>query len=345
MASSAGTTAAFLAALLFGVSAPAAKALLANADPVMLAAILYLGAGLGLSVMRALLPAGREETPLRRADLPLMLAVALTGAVIAPVLLLIGLRHVSAVTGSLVLNLEAPLTIAIALVGGEHLGAAGVAGALLVVAGTAVLGLGPGALHGDALGVATIAAACLGWATDNNLTGRLSSRDPLAVAQVKGLVGGGIALVVARVAGSAVPAAGTVAAGLALGLVSYGVSVALAVRAMRTIGVARQSAIFATAPFVGAVVGAAVFGEPFGRREVAVAAVMALGLRFMLRERHAHFHVHDALTHAHRHVHDEHHRHTHGPHDPPGEPHAHEHAHEPLAHAHEHVSDLHHRHH
>ena len=294
MPASTGTTAAFLAALLFGVSTPAAKALLANADPVMLAAILYLGAGLGLTATRVVLPAGRGETPLRRSDLPLMLAVALAGAVVAPVLLLVGLRHVSAVTGSLVLNLEAPLTIAIALLlGGEHLGAAGVAGALLVVAGTAALGVGPGALHGDALGVAAIAAACLGWATDNNLTGRLSARDPLAVAQVKGIVGGGIALVVARITGSAVPTTGTVAAGLALGLVSYGVSVALAVLAMRTIGVARQSAIFATAPFVGAVVGAAVFSEPFGWREVAVAAAMALGLRLLLGERHAHFHVHE----------------------------------------------------
>jgi len=345
MPSSAGTTAAFLAALLFGVSAPAAKALLATADPVMLAAILYLGAGLGLTALRTVLPAGREETPLRRADLPLMLAIAFAGAVVAPILLLIGLRHVSAVTGSLVLNLEAPLTIAIALLGGEHLGPAGVVGALLVVAGTAALGVGPGALHGDALGVAAIAAACLGWAIDNNLTGRLSTRDPLAVARVKGLVGGGIALVVARVAGSAVPATGTVAVGFGLGLVSYGVSVALAVQAMRTIGVARQSAIFATAPFVGALVGAVVFGEPFGWREVGVAAVMALGLRLMLGERHLHFHVHEPLTHAHRHVRDEHHRHAHGPDDPPGEPHAHEHAHEALAHEHEHVSDLHHRHH
>ena len=77
----------------------------------MLAALLYLGGGAGLTVIR--LSAARRqpadaapcETPLRRADVPLLLTVIGSGGVAAPVLMLFGLARVSAVVGSLLLNL------------------------------------------------------------------------------------------------------------------------------------------------------------------------------------------------------------------------------------------------
>ena len=342
-----GLAAAIAAALFFGVSAPAAKVLLAKAEPLVLGAVLYIGAGLGMSVLRLALPTAAREAPLRRADLPLVLGVTLAGAIVAPVLLLIGLQRVSAVTGSLVLNLEGPLTVGLAvLFFGEELSASAAVGALLVVAGAAALGFAPGAaMSGDVRGGLAVAGACLAWAIDNNLTQRLSLRDPLAIVQAKGLVGGSLALALAVAIGSKVPPAHTVAWGLLLGSLSYGASVVLAVYAMRLIGVARQAALFATAPFVGVVVSVAALGEPCGRRELVAMILMAVGLWFFLRERHGHLHGHEPMAHDHRHVHDEHHRHSHGAKDPPGEPHAHEHTHAVLAHDHPHVPDLHHRHH
>jgi drug/metabolite transporter (DMT)-like permease len=258
------------------------------------------------------------------------------------------LQRVSAVTGSLVLNLEGPLTVGLAvLLFGEQLSASATAGALLVMVGAAALSLAPGTtMQGDVWGVLAIAGACLGWAVDNNLTQRLSLRDPLAIVQAKGFVGGSLGLVLAVMVGSEVPPARIVGWGLLLGALSYGVSVVLAVHAMRLIGVARQAALFATAPFIGVLVSVAILGESCGLRELVAMALMVVGLGLFLRERHSHLHAHQAMTHDHRHVHDEHHQHSDRSDDPPGEPHshAHEHTHTALKHDHPHVPDVHHRH-
>jgi len=341
---------ALAAAVLFGLSTPFAKLLLPGMGPLMLAALLYLGAGLGLSVVTLLAarPAAdttARETPLRGADLPLLLAVIAVGGVAAPVLMLFGLAHVSAVVGSLLLNLEAPLTMLLAVgLFGEHLGRRAAAGAVLAALGAGILSYVPGDVQADWRGVLAIICACLGWAIDNNLTQRLSLRDPAAIARTKGLAAGAITLVLALMAGSTFLAPGSVFAAMALGFVSYGLSVALAVRAMRSLGAARQSAFFATAPFIGALAAVPLLGEGFGLREIAAGGLMALGVFLLLAEVHEHWHVHELLEHEHAHVHDEHHRHGHREAELGREPHAHVHAHLPLSHAHPHMSDVHHRH-
>lgn len=342
-----GAAAALGAAVAFGSTAPAAKVLLAHVEPLMLGAVLYLGAGVGLTIVRLVVPSRRAEAALRRADVPLLVGVATFGAIVAPLLLLTGLRRVSAVTGSLLLNLESPFTVALAVVWfGEHLGGRAALGTVAMLLGAVTLCLGPDLAFSSQLsGVVAVAGACLAWAIDNNLMQRLALRDPLRVAQAKGLLGGGLAFVIALGAGADVPPVGTLSAGVAVGFVSYGLSVALALYAMRLIGVAREAAWFATAPFIGVVASVAVLGEPFGARELVALVFMAAGLVLLMTERHSHWHVHEPLRHDHRHVHDEHHQHLHAPDDPLGEPHAHEHTHAALAHEHPHATDVHHRHH
>jgi drug/metabolite transporter (DMT)-like permease len=333
-----------LAAALFGVSAPIAKQLLGETTPPILAGLLYLGAGAGLWLYARVRPA-REEAPVRRADVPILIGVVLTGGVVGPLCMLFGLQRVGALTGSLLLNLEAPLTIAVATVlFGEHLGrqAAGAIG--LVLLGAAMLKFEPGATGADTLGVLLLAAACLAWAIDNNLTQRLSLRDPFAVVRVKTLAAGTFNLALGLVlAGGTLPDPAPLVAALTLGCVSYGVSVVLDAYALRLVGAAREAAYFATAPFLGALV-AWGMGESLGVFDLGAMVVMASGVALLLRERHGHVHAHEALEHDHAHVHDGHHAHAHGPGDPSGEPHAHPHRHAPLVHDHPHVPDLHHRH-
>jgi drug/metabolite transporter (DMT)-like permease len=48
-----GVSAALMAAVLFGMSTPVAKAILPRVDPVLLAGLLYLGSGLGLRLCLA----------------------------------------------------------------------------------------------------------------------------------------------------------------------------------------------------------------------------------------------------------------------------------------------------
>lgn len=332
------------AAALFGLSAPIAKLLLASVSAQVLAGLLYLGAGFALSGWRALRPAS-QEARLQRSDLPALVAVVASGGVIGPLLLLFGLQRVGAVTGSLLLNLEAPFTIALAvLFFREHLGRATAAAAALILGGAAFLKLQPGTHAPDGLGMAAIAGACLSWALDNNLTQRLSLRDPLAIVRIKALGAGGFNLVLGLALGNSMPAPATITAALLLGAVSYGASVVLDAHALRLVGAAREAAYFASAPFAGAIASTLIVGERLGWLDLAAMASMATGVVLLLRERHSHLHEHLPIEHDHLHSHDAHHQHAHATGDPPGEPHAHAHRHAPLIHDHPHVPDAHHRH-
>ena len=323
-----------LAAALFGAGAPLAKLLLPGASPVLLAGLLYLGAGAGLLPLRS-----RREARLARSDAPALLGVILFGGVAGPVLLLWGLSRLSAVSTSLLLNLEAPLTIALAVAFfGEHLGRLEALGALLIVAGGALLGFEPA--QPSAEGAVAVALACLCWAVDNNLTQRLSAKDPLQVVRIKSLAAGAVNLALGLAAGAAFPAPRVLAAALALGAVSFGASLVFHLRAQRALGAARQSALFATAPFVGALVAVPLLKEALGAPDLAAGALMLVGVALLVRARHGHAHTHAPVEHEHLHAHDEHHQHAHGSDDP----HSHQHRHDPLTHEHPHVSDAHHRH-
>ena len=335
------------AAVSFGLSAPLAKLLLGEVSPVLLAGLLYLGAAAGLWLAHLVRPR-TEEAQLRRSDLPRLAGIVLAGGVLGPVSMLLGLGRVSALVGSLCLNLEAPFTVLLAvLVFGEHLGRHATLGVSCILGGAVLLGLGSdgAAALADAPGALLIAAACLCWALDNNLTQQLSVRDPFAIVRIKTLVAGTTNTILGlSLQQGAAPSGGFVAGALLLGSVSYGLSVVLDTYALRLVGAAREAAYFATAPFIGALAALLLFSEPLRRLDAIAMAAMALGVLVLLAERHRHLHTHETLEHEHLHHHDEHHEHAHDPGTPLGEPHNHRHQHGGLVHDHPHLPDAHHRH-
>lgn len=337
-----GVRAALLAAVLFGVSAPAAKSLLGEVSPWMLAGLLYCGSGVGLAVYRLV---RRSEHPrLARGDLFPLVGAVLAGGVVAPVLLMYGLSAMPASGASLLLNAESVCTAGLAwVVFREHLDRRIVLGMAAIVGGAVVLSVPYGVQLGTVLPALAVLGACLCWGLDNNLTRRVSLTDPTWLASVKGLVAGPVNLALAFAVGARLPAPIVVTGALALGLVSYGVSLVLFIRALSAVGTARAGAYFAVAPFVGAVLAVAM-GEPVTWPVVVAGALMGLGVWLHLTEHHAHEHTHAAVTHTHRHTHDAHHQHEHGGSVPAGTWHSHPHTHEAVTHIHEHYPDAHHRH-
>jgi drug/metabolite transporter (DMT)-like permease len=309
--------------------------------------LLYLGSGVGLCAVAAahrLRGSAPAEAPLRRADLPWLLLVVLSGGVAGPVLLMVGLAATPAASASLLLNVEGLATMAIAwLLFRENVDRRLLLGAAAILAGTAVLSWQGGA-EGLGWGGLAIAGACAAWGIDNNLTRKLSAADPVQIALVKGLAAGAANLALALVAGTRLPSVEITGGAALIGFLGYGVSLVLFVLALRHLGAARTGAYFSTAPFLGAALAMAMFDEPLTWQLGAAGVLMAIGVGLHLAERHAHEHLHEALDHEHRHTHDEHHRHAHLPCDPQGEPHSHPHRHVPLVHKHPHYPDLHHRH-
>lgn len=337
---------ALAAAALFGVSVPAAKLFLGDGvEPRLLAGLLYLGSGLGLAgiltVWRAL-GLRSSEAPLRWSDAPRLTAVIFSGGVAGPLLLMWGLAHSDAASASLLLNVEGVATLGIAwLVFRENADTRIILGAFAILAGAAMVSWG-GTVSSFNMGAVAIVGACVAWAVDNNLTRGLSGSNPIEIAAWKGVCAGTFNVVLALAFGDHLPAPGLLAGAGALGLVSYGASLALFVLALRHLGVARTGAYFSTAPFIGASVAIIVFDEPFTLRLAISGALMGSGVLLHILEVHSHSHRHEPLEHTHSHTHDAHHGHQHEA--GAQEPHAHAHRHKPTVHSHPHYPDLHHRH-
>ena len=343
-----GVASALGAAALFGASTPFAKLLLGEVSPLVLAAALYLGSGIGLATwisVRARLPGREPVASIARPDWPWIAAAIAAGGVAGPILLMQGLARSDASSASLLLNLEAVLTAVIAwTLFRENVDRRVFAGMAAIVAGGVLLSVAAAPRTESFAGALLIGAACLAWAIDNNLTRRVSGGDAATLACLKGLAAGIVNLGLAIAFAAPFPSlAGWLGAGL-LGLLGYGTSLVLFIVALRHLGTARTGAYFSVAPFFGAALALSMLGEKPGIAFWVAAGLMALGVWLHLSENHEHAHVHEELAHSHEHAHDAHHQHSHDPSWDGREPHVHSHRHAPLAHAHPHYPDLHHRH-
>ncbi|MFN9546097.1 MAG: hypothetical protein ACK6AD_03360 [Cyanobacteriota bacterium] len=127
---------------------------------------------------------------------------------------------------------------------------------------------------------------------------------------------------------------------LGIGSLGYGISIWLALLALRELGPIREAVLFSTASFVGALFAVVVLRDSLSAHLLLAAGLMAAGVALLLREQHSHLHRHEPLHDAHAHAHAHRHRHDPRAFQRNANPH-HEHEHE---HAHPHASDAHHRH-
>lgn len=340
-----GVMAALCAALLFGCGTPLAKWLLDAINPWMLAGLLYLGSGIGLTVYRLVSRKPLIEK-LSLSEWGWLGSAVVFGGIAGPLLLLWGLMNMPASAASLLLNVEGVFTALLAwFVFHENVNRRIALGMILIVIGSVFLSGGAGGMSLTLLWPSlAIVAACLAWAIDNNLTRKISLSDASWIAAVKGWVAGSVNAGAALALGSPLPDWPEALAAMSVGCVAYGISLSLFVVALRHIGTARTGAYFSIAPFFGAALSIAVLGEPLTTQLTIAGVLMAIGVWLHLTEQHHHRHHHGVLEHEHMHTHDEHHQHSHDPPVPPGTRHRHKHRHMPLTHAHAHFPDAHHDH-
>src|SRR5262249_15672521 len=277
--------------------------------PQLMAGLLYLGSGIGLTILSAVRPPdARAERGIQSADLPFLVPAIAFGGVAAPVLLMIGLQRTPASSASLLLNLEAVFTALIAWTFfRENVNSRIAAGLLAIIAGGVVLSWNGSFAVTNYSGPLAVGAACLCWGIDNNFTQRIASADPVRIAGIKGLAAGSINILLPLSLGQWHYEA-AIWIGLTLGFLSFGVSFVLYIRALRELGTARAGNYFSVAPFIGAVVGVILLREPVTFGLLAAGSLMGIGVWLHITETHVHRHVHEPMTHEHKHTHDEHHQ-------------------------------------
>ena len=281
-----GTALAILAAALYALNAPFSKELLAHTGPTMMAAFLYLGAGLGLllyGLAGKALGHNAVRAPLTRKELPYTLAMIVLD-IAAPIFLMLGLSRTSASNASLLNNFEIVATSLIALlIFKEHISRRLWLAIGLVTLASMILGFeGRGSLTFD-VGSLFVLCACLCWGFENNCTRMLSSKSSVQITVIKGCFSGLGSLLVALLLREPLPALNWILCILLLGFVAYGLSINFYILAQSHLGAAKTSAFYSIAPFLG-VAFSMVLGERPGVQFYLGLLVMVLATWLMIRD-------------------------------------------------------------
>lgn len=305
---------ALLAAIFYAVNVPLSKLLLQRIGPTTMAALLYLGAGVGIGLLSLLNRRDRtRSTPLSKADLPFVVGMIVLD-IAAPIFLMLGISHGSPANASLLGDFEIVATTLIALLVFREavtprlwaaIALVTLSSILLSFEGTDSFKFSSGSL------LVLLATVC--WGFENNCTRNISSKDTYEIVVLKGIFSGLGALAIAWIKGEQVPQIQYVAAAMLLGFVAYGLSIFLYVRAQNTLGAAKTSAYYAVAPFVGAFLSFAFLRERLSWMYLCALVVMIAGSALVVADtlirHHAHLHqhtfthTHDGSTHTHTVVH------------------------------------------
>ena len=274
---------AFLAAALYALNSPFSKLLLDRIPPTMMAAFLYLGAGLGLfllGVFGILTGKPTKELPLTRRELPFTIGMIVLD-IAAPVFLMLGLTMTTAANASLLNNFEIVATSLIALVIFREavpkrlwlaIGLVTLSSILLSFEDMSSLSFSWGSLF--------VLLACVCWGLENNCTRMLSSKNPLQIVVIKGFGSGTGALILALATGERFPVLWAVLCALLLGFVAYGLSIYFYIYAQRYLGAAKTSTCYAVAPFIGTGLSLLIFRELPSAVFLIALAIMIAGTYF-----------------------------------------------------------------
>ena len=309
---------AFLAAVFYAINVPISKVLLQHVGPTTMAALLYLGAGIGIGMMSLFNKKDREKAEsLTKAELPYIVGMIVLD-IAAPIFLMLGISYGSSANASLLGNFEIVATTVIALILFKEavtkrlwvaIGLITLSSILLSFEGTDSFHFSYGSL------LVIMATVC--WGLENNCTRELSSKSTYQIVMLKGLCSGLGALVISLIKKESFPGFGYIAIALALGFVAYGLSIFVYVRAQNVLGAAKTSAYYAVNPLIGSLLAFVFLSESLSWMYVIALIVMVIGSALVVVDtfirQHDHEHQH-TFTHSHggsTHTHTVRHSHVH----------------------------------
>ena len=275
---------AILAAALYAINIPLSKILLQHVSPTMMAAFLYLGAGIGLFIYGKITKEREHSVLLTKAELPYTIGMILLD-IAAPILLMLGLGSTNSANASLLNNFEIVATSCIAfLIFKETLSKKLTFAIILVTIASITLSFeGKGSFQFNTGSLLVLAASCC-WGLENNCTRMLSSKSSVQITTIKGLFSGLGSLIVALIVGESIPENTWMIAVLLLGFVAYGLSINFYIKAQKHLGAAKTSAYYSIAPFLGVFFGIVLLNETPCIQFYIGLAIMILAIVLMIKD-------------------------------------------------------------
>lgn len=319
---------ALLAAAFYAINVPMSKILLNHIGPTTMAALLYLGAGMGIGIMSL----GKKEKGERLAckDLPFIIGMIVLD-IGAPIFLMLGIKYGSSSNVALLGNFEVVATTVIAFFVFKEAVSKKLWTAILLITVSSILLSFDGAdSFKFSYGSLFVILATVCWGFENNCTKNISSKNTYEIVVLKGIFSGLGSLIIAFIRREDMPKIQYIALAMILGFIAYGLSIFLYVRAQNTLGAAKTSACYAVAPFIGAFLSFVFLRENLSGMYLIAFGFMISGTLLVVADTliksHIHFHQHTlkhvydgrththTVTHSHEHSHirlEEEHRHYH----------------------------------
>ncbi len=311
---------AFMAAVFYAINIPVSKVLLQSVPETMMAAFLYLGAGLGIGLLSLFNKNEREKTEkLSKKDLPFVIGMIVLD-IAAPIFLMIGINNSSSANASLLGNFEIVATTIIAL----FIFKESVSKRLWTAIGLITLSSILLSFQGEgsfrfSYGSFLVLSATVCWGLENNCTRNISSKNTYEIVMLKGIFSGLGALAIALFKKEMIPGMIQIFEVLLLGFIAYGLSIFLYVRAQNVLEAAKTSAYYAVNPFVGSFLSFLFLKEKLTWNYFLALIMMIFGsaivvvdtlMRHHIHEhRHTFTHTHNGSTHTHTVVHSHDHNH------------------------------------
>ena len=282
---------ALLAAVFYALNVPMSKILLEHVGTTMLAALLYLGAGIGIGLgagvaggIKRLTAKNTEIERLTKKDFPFVVGMILLD-IAAPIFLMLGLHYGTSSNASLLGNFEIVATTVIALFVFKEAVSKRLWGAIALITLSSILLSFEGAdsLH-FSYGSLFVLLATTCWGFENNCTCKISSKNTYEIVVLKGIFSGLGSMMIAFATGEHLPEIKYIGLALLLGFVAYGLSIFLYIRAQNVLGAAQTSAYYAVAPFVGASLSFLFLREPLTGIYLVALAVMIAGTALVVAD-------------------------------------------------------------
>jgi len=333
-----------LAGLLFGIATPLSKILISQMNPFELAGLLYIGAGVVMIPFVLKGFKGFINAFKNRRQIKLISGIVLFGGLLAPVLMLIGLNIAESTSVSIFLNMELLATAIIGVVFfKEQIDRYSLVGLLLTFSAGLIVAVSGGKTN--IIAGLFVSGACICWGIDNNLTSIIDGFTTQEITFIKGICAGSINLFIGSSIESLTLAPSTFLYAIVIGMISYGISIALYVVTAQQIGVTRGQVFFSTSLFWGIFFAFLLLKTKITLIEIIAMILLVGGILFTSVLVHEHKHTHQEMEHIHMHSHnDGHHNHSHEYEVNPNVRHTHMHKHEKITHTHKHFPDIHHKH-